>query len=291
MSEKSFVYQNDLEKFFLENKSRPINKWLHYFEYYDRHFSRFRNKKVRILEIGVFLGGSLNMWRSYFGPEAFILGVDIDSSCTQYAGENIKIEIGDQADPLFLEYLKGKYAPFDIIIDDGGHMMVQQITSFKFLFEHLNNGGIYLVEDLHTSYWKEYMGGYRCGRTFIEYAKGLIDELNYAHIRKIVSFSPDRLGFLSGLHFYDSMLFIEKRKQDLPVSKMTGDPELIPRKDNSMSYIYTASRLRLLWWKICTCMYTLSGNTDLKERYQMQLKLRKKYDLESALSATDGEKT
>ena len=72
---------------------------------------------------------------------------------------------------------------------------------------------------------------------------------------------------------------------------MTGDPELIPRKDNSMSYIYTASRLRLLWWKICTCMYTLSGNTDLKERYQMQLKLRKKYDLESALSATDGEKT
>ena len=288
MSEKPSAYQNDLEKFFWENKSRPIDKWLHYFEYYDRHFSRFRNQKVRILEIGVFLGGSLNMWRSYFGPEAFILGVDIDSSCSQYAGENIKIEIGDQADPSFLEYLKGKYEPFDIIIDDGGHQMAQQITSLKFLFEHLNNGGIYLVEDLHTSYWKEFTGGYRCGRTFIEYAKGLIDELNYAHIRKAVSFPPDRVGHISGLHFYDSMLFIEKRKLDLPVSKMTGDPELIRGRENSLSYIYTASRLRLLWWKICTYLYSLSGNTYLKEHYRMQLQLRKQYDTESASRDTGG---
>lgn len=289
MLENSFVYQNDLEKFFWENKSRPINKWLHYFEYYDRHFSKFRNKKVRILEIGVFLGGSLNMWRAYFGPEAFVLGVDIDSSCTQYAGENIKIEIGNQADPSFLEYLKGKYEPFDIIIDDGGHQMEQQITSLKFLFGHLNNGGIYLVEDLHTSYWKEYNGGYRCGRTFIEYAKGLIDELNYVHIRKTVSFSPDRVGHMSGLHFYDSMLFIEKRKLDLPVSKMTGDPELISRANISMPYVYSASRLRLLWWKFCTYMYTLSGNTYLKERYRKQLELRKQYDSTFAFHDTGGD--
>ena len=69
---------------------------------------------------------------------------------------------------------------------------------------------------------------------------------------------------------------------------LTGDPELIPGKDNSMSYIYTASRLRLLWWKICTYLYSLSGNTYLKEHYRMQLQLRKQYDTESASRDTGG---
>ena len=254
------------------------------FEYYDRHFSRFRNKKVRILEIGIYLGGSLDMWKYYFGPDAFILGVDIDPNCAQYAQENVKIEIGDQADPSFLKKLKANYEPFDIIIDDGGHQMHQQITSLKFLFEHLKDGGIYLVEDLHTSYWKEFQGGYLRRNTFIEYSKGLIDELNYAHIKNGAIFSSDRAGWISGLHFYDSMLFIEKRKLSVPVSHITGDPELIRNKSRNMPYIYTASKLRVCWWKIAFLVYALLGNAALKERYRMQLQLRNHYDSQFASS-------
>ncbi len=67
-----------LHKYFLNNSSKRLHKWNHYFDIYERHFSRFRGKNLVMLEIGVFGGGSLDMWKAYLGEEAKVIGVDIN---------------------------------------------------------------------------------------------------------------------------------------------------------------------------------------------------------------------
>ncbi|MFP4369831.1 MAG: hypothetical protein ACLFR2_09645 [Candidatus Kapaibacterium sp.] len=66
----NIISMNDLEKYFRQNDARLIHKWNHYFDIYDRHFSKFRGKEIILLEIGVSHGGSLQMWKSYFGDKA-----------------------------------------------------------------------------------------------------------------------------------------------------------------------------------------------------------------------------
>ena len=158
------------------------DKWLHYFDIYKENFSKYKNKKITILEIGILNGGSLKMWKNFFSPDSTIAGIDIISKCKKYEKNNIKVYIGDQTDKNFLSsVIKGIGKP-DIIIDDGGHTCNQQIISFDYLFKHLNNQGIYLVEDTHTSYHPDFQDR-QDGLTFMDYAKSLSDQLNlwYKH--------------------------------------------------------------------------------------------------------------
>lgn len=166
--------------YFLSNEDRPmIHKPLRYFPVYEKHFARYRHKKVRILEIGVENGGSLLMWKNYFGAGAEVVGIDVNPKCKEFETEKIKVYIGDQSNIKFLTDFIRDEDYFDIIIDDGGHHSHQQITSFKFLYYSvLSPTGIYLVEDCGTSYWTEYGGGFKNPESFIEYSKGLVDEIN-----------------------------------------------------------------------------------------------------------------
>ena len=220
---------NDLEKYFLENSGNLIYKWMHYFEIYDRHFSRFRGTEVHLLEIGVYHGGSLRMWKDYFGSRARIFGVDCNPQCKQFEDEQITIFIGDQADRQFLRTLAQAIPRLDILIDDGGHKAKQQIATFDVLFPHISMDGIYLCEDTHTSYWREYGGGYRKRASFVEYSKNFIDYIHAWHSRE-----PRRLSVseftksVHSLHFYDSVLVIEKRPGEQPRKKCTGCPSLPP---------------------------------------------------------------
>ncbi|HUY36321.1 MAG TPA: class I SAM-dependent methyltransferase [Pirellulales bacterium] len=146
---------------------------------YERHFSHLRSSPLRILEIGVGGGGSLRMWEQYF-PYAHLVGVDIDPDCARQAGPRAHIFIGDQADRGFLELLSHQAgAPFDIIIDDGGHGMEQQIASFRTLFKALRPGGTYVIEDLETSYYASYGGG-EPGKpgTTVNLLKALVDAVH-----------------------------------------------------------------------------------------------------------------
>src|SRR5712691_846135 len=172
---------NDLEKYFTHNPGRLIHKWTHYFEIYDRHLSRFRGTDVHLVEIGVYHGGSLQMWKHYFGPTSRIFGVDIDPRCKKLEEKQIEIFIGDQEDRGFLKSLAAKIPRVDILIDDGGHTMAQQINTFEELFPHVDGNGVYLCEDLHTSYWEKYGGGFRKPGTFVEYSKSFIDYINAWH--------------------------------------------------------------------------------------------------------------
>jgi len=223
---------NDLERFFRHNTGRLIHKWHHYFEIYDRHFARFRGTPVQIVEFGVSQGGSLQMWRDYFGPQAQIVGVDINPNCKQFEGPGVRIVIGDQGDRRFLRTLAAELPPIDILIDDGGHTMQQQICTFEELFPKVAPTGVYLVEDLHTSYWARWGGGVRRKGTFIEYSKAFIDQIHAWHSR-----DPKRLAVseftrsVHSLHYYDSVLVIEKRPLQTPTHERIGQatfPEYQP---------------------------------------------------------------
>jgi hypothetical protein len=216
--------ENPLWKYFSHNKGRVIHKWHHYFDVYHNHFQRFRGQPVTILEIGIFQGGSLQMWKKYFGRNARIYGVDIDPHCKQFEEERIEIFIGDQASREFLTELKHRIEPIDIVIDDGGHAMIQQITTFEELFPSIGERGIYVVEDLHTSYWEEFGGGYKGNGSFVEYAKGFIDSINAWHSRDPELAPNNFTKSVTGIHFYDSILVIEKYPStSKPKQSMTGN--------------------------------------------------------------------
>jgi hypothetical protein len=217
---------NDLQLYFEQNKGRLINKWHHYFEVYDTYLSKYRNKEIVILEIGVFQGGSLQMWKHYFGEKAKIYGVDINPDCKQFEEDNIEIFIGSQSDEKFLRELKSKIPPIDILIDDGGHEMKQQIVTFQELFSHIKKDGVYINEDLHTSYWFDYGGGYLRQGTFIEYSKKLIDQLNAYHSEQEKFQVNDFTKSAYSIHYYDSMIVIEKREISTPLHSTTGQPTI-----------------------------------------------------------------
>lgn len=216
---------NDLERYFAANTGRLLDKWGHYFAVYERHFARYRGTDVHVLEFGVSHGGSLQMWKEYFGPRAKIYGVDINPACKSLEEDQVKILIGDQGDRQFLRSLSDVVPRIDILIDDGGHTMRQQIATFEEMFAHVASDGVYLCEDLHTSYWKRFGGGYKRRGTFIEYSKNFIDALHAWHVppSRRLSVSPVTRS-VSSLHFYDSILVIEKGAMQPPYHSETGQP-------------------------------------------------------------------
>ncbi len=224
---------NWLLQYFLKNDKNMIDKWLHYLSLYHRYFKKFLklNRPIRILEIGVFQGGSLQMWKEYFGGKGKVevYGLDINANCKKFEQEDnegvIKILLGDQADISFLQQLTSTNQPFDIIIDDGGHLPDQQKNSFSILFNHLNAGGVYLVEDVHTSYFASHFGGYKNPVTFMEYSKNKLDELNAYHSENKQVLHPTFITEnCSGIYFHDSIIVFEKSmgKITAPYSERHG---------------------------------------------------------------------
>jgi hypothetical protein len=221
---------NPLLDYFERNTGRMIEKWMHYFEVYHRHFARFRGSACTLVEIGVFQGGSLQMWKQYLGPKARIVGIDVEAACRELVEPQIEIHIGDQADRAFLRRLREQLGPIDILIDDGGHRMHQLLTTFEELYGAIAPTGVYVAEDLHTCYWREYGGGFRHPFTFLEFSKILIDQLNAFHSRDAHSFPVTAFTQTTdSLHFYDSMLVIEKRARQKPIERQTGIVGKVPR--------------------------------------------------------------
>ena len=205
--------ENDLWEFFRNSPHRLIHKFLHYFRVYDTFFSRFRGKDIVFCEVGVDRGGSLQMWKSYFGPKATIIGVDINPECKQFEEENIIVEIGSQSDPAFWDEFKKKYPKLDILVDDGGHTKEMQAITFECMFPALKDGGIYLCEDVQTSYMKRFDGGYKCD-TFIEFSKNFIDDIHMFHSEEEDHMPNYNTFHMRGIHFYDSIVLIEKGMVD-----------------------------------------------------------------------------
>ena len=216
---------NDLETYFFNNKDRVMFKSVHYFEIYDRYFARLRGTDVHIMEIGVADGGSLQMWKSYFGPRSRVYGVDINPYCKQVEEKQIKVFIGDQGDKRFLKSLIEELPRIDILIDDGGHKMDQQINTFKVMFPHISENGIYICEDLHTSYSKLHGGGYGKKKTFVEYSKNFVDCIQSCLEEDLIQNKLRISHFNKSVHsvsWYDGMVVIEKRPVKESRSIRTG---------------------------------------------------------------------
>lgn len=212
---------NDLLNYFWNNKGYMIHKFPHFLEVYDHYFSKYRGTDAVIMEIGIAHGGSVEMWRNYFGDKAKIIGVDVAERSFLKKDINFEFELGDQSDEDFLKYLKDKYPRIDVLIDDGGHEMYQQIATFEHMFSHVSENGIYACEDLHTSYRKTHGGGYKSDKSFIEYSKNFIDYLHSSEDGVPIN-NFYKQGF--GVHFYPSLLLIEKRNASaFGGATMTGE--------------------------------------------------------------------
>lgn len=194
---------------FLNHDKRIIHKWKHYFPIYERHFREFVYKPVTFIEVGCGLGGSLQMWKRYFGPHARIVGIDINAECKKFEEDQVEVFIGPQQDNQFLQTVIDQVGTPDIVLDDGSHKMSHMTATFQFLYPLMLKNGVYMVEDLHTAYWNEYEGGLRKPSTFIELCKNLIDELNADHSRGALT-PTEFTRTTMGMHFYDGVAVFER---------------------------------------------------------------------------------
>lgn len=203
---------------------RALTKWQHYFQIYEREMGRFLRNPISFLEIGIWKGGSIPMWKDYLPDGSKLTFIDIDPACKSHEIDGTNIRIGNQADPKFLAELAKEFGPFDLVLDDGSHVCAHQIASFEGLWPHLNNGGLYMVEDCHTSYWPGFGGGYRNEASFIEYAKRLVDTMHSWYTDQDVLFPFREMAkALNSIRFYDSIVAIEKLHQKDPPTSLVSE--------------------------------------------------------------------
>jgi len=194
---------NQLKLYFDSHKTgRGIVKWEHYFEIYDSHFKKFIGREINLLEIGVFSGGSLQMWKSYFGSKCRIFGVDIRQECKAYEDDQTRVFIGDQADSDFWRRFREAVPRVDIVIDDGSHVPEHQVAALEQLLPHVQPGGVYLCEDVHGLH-NRYAG----------YMYGFANRLNELNCRP-GELSPVFLSkfqrSIKSVHLYPFVIVIEK---------------------------------------------------------------------------------
>jgi 23S rRNA U2552 (ribose-2'-O)-methylase RlmE/FtsJ len=167
----------NLESLFYEtiNKSSKYKK---YFHVYEKLFFKYKNKEIVFVEIGIDDGGSLELWKKYFGPKSKIIGIDINPLCKKFENlnQNIHVEIGDQSlESFWIDFFE-KYGKVDVILDDGGHTNNQQIITCANTIPNIKNDGLLLVEDVHTSYLKNFNSS--MNYSFINFSKTIIDDIN-----------------------------------------------------------------------------------------------------------------
>ena len=201
-------------------KTHNTDKLEHgYIKIYEKYFESLREKKLQILEIGIADGKSLLTWSDYF-ENSTIIGIDIhkiDLKKKNLDRKNIKVHQGSQSDENFINEITSKYENFDIIIDDGSHLKKDVIKSFHLLFPHLNNDGLYVVEDMQTSY-NHFFGGnpfdLKYSNSHMNFFKHLTDRLNYQEIANPFYISHKYDAKITNVSFYHNLVFVRKGVND-----------------------------------------------------------------------------
>ena len=172
-----------LKKIFQEHKGKLSDKWSLYLDEWDRLFEIYRDQQINLLEIGIQNGGSLEVWSEYFQKARKIIGCDIDKKCEvlKYDDDRIAVIVDDANSDDCERKIIQLAQVFEIIIDDASHRSSDIVRLFARYFPHLNDGGIYIVEDLHCSYWESYEGGLNNPFSAMAFFKRLSDLVNYEH--------------------------------------------------------------------------------------------------------------
>lgn len=218
----AYGYEGPLLDIYANHTGRRVNKWHHYIPLYDRYLAPYRERPgLRMLEIGVDKGGSLEMWRSYFGPEATIFGIDISEACAAFDGEAGQVRIGSQIDEPFLNSVVEEMGGIDIVLDDGSHKMAHVRESLRLLYPKLNAGGTYIVEDMHTAYYRGFGGGVGNRDNFFNLVRSVFDDMH----RWYHPAEPRLEGIgdaVSGVHVHDSFVVLEKGPVHRPAYSLVG---------------------------------------------------------------------
>ena len=205
-----------------------VFKSLHYLPVYESALAAFRDRPIRMLEIGVDRGGSMQMWRRYLHHESVIVGIDINRKASQFdnPSQHLHVRIGAQQDTAFLHSVLDEFGPFDVILDDGSHMTSHMVDTFRYLFPNgLASGGVYIVEDIGTNYQKPWRDS---PMTFVEFTKWIIDAMqarsqgdnhwreNFAAVRNpnhLMDFTvPLATTLIEKLEFHDSIAVFHRAK-------------------------------------------------------------------------------
>ena len=225
-----------LQSLFEAHSGKVSDKWSIYIAEYDRLFQPYRTLPVCLLEIGIQNGGSLEIWSKFFPAAGKLVGCDINPDCAQLQFDDARIAVvvananTDEAQQRILAHSPG----LDIIIDDGSHQSADIVRSFARYFAHLNDGGLYIAEDLHCSYWQEFQGGIFQPYSSIAFFKLLADTINHEHWgvdktrsellrgfnRKYdTSLDEATLSHIHSIEFVNSMCIIKKA---LPSNNVLG---------------------------------------------------------------------
>lgn len=244
------MIKKTLNQLYQEHQGKVSDKWSIYLSEYERIFAEYRDSPVRMLEIGIQNGGSLEIWSKYFENAQQLIGCDINSDCEKLVYENprIKVVIGDANKDETKKRIFGYCNDFNIVIDDGSHKSSDIVRSFVKYFPHVKNGGIFVVEDLHCSYWKEFEGGLFDPFSSITFFKRLADIASFEHWgtdrqRKEllagfskqydVVFDEDILSHIHAVEFINSICVIRKSSYDkniLGARIIAGQQALIEEK-------------------------------------------------------------
>ena len=217
-----YGFEGELVDIFAGNRGHKLHKWHHYIPIYDRYFSRFRGTEVKFLEIGVFKGGSMQVWRNYFGDQAAIFGIDIDPKCAVFDGLAGQVRIGSQDDPKFLKRVIDEMGGVDVVLDDGSHQMKHVNKTLRHLYPMLNDGGVYMVEDMHTAFWQKWGGGFRSLDNFFGTVQSIVEDMHHWYHAERIQI-PQLQDAVSGIHIHDSIVVLEKGPVHRPTHSFVGD--------------------------------------------------------------------
>lgn len=218
---ETYGYHGELGALYAGNLGPRVHKWHHYIPLYDRYFTPYRHKPLKMLEIGVNKGGSLQMWRRFFGPQAVLFGIDINPECADYDGQAGQVRIGSQDDPAFLDAVVAEMGGLDLVLDDGSHRMDHVRATFLHLFPKLAAGGLYMIEDLHTAYLPRFGGGYDAQANLFNIVRELVDDMHrwyHDHGQRY----PGVGDHVGGVHLHDSIVVIEKTAPRRPTHSRVG---------------------------------------------------------------------
>ena len=222
-------------------------KYFNYFPIYDSLLTRFRNKKIIFVEIGVFSGGSLFMWRNFFGKKAKIIGIDLNPDIKRFEKYGFDILIGDQSREDFWNKFFKKYGKVDIVLDDGGHTNYQQIKTVNSCIPNIKDGGILITEDIHTSYIKDKW--YNPSKySFINFSKKLIDDIN-SRFPGLKQFNHSLKKYIYSIEHFESITVFNvnqklcKKNQYIENNKIYLNPKEFRSKLDEKSFFYKIKKI------------------------------------------------
>ncbi len=220
-----------LKRLYEDHTGKVSDKWSIYLPEYDRAFREYRDEPISLLEIGVQNGGSLEIWSTYFPNARALVGCDINPDCAKLAFDDprIAVVVGDANSDGAEAAVLARAPAFDVIIDDGSHRSGDIERSFARYFPRLNNGGIFVAEDMHCSYWKEFEGGLFDPFSSIAFFKRLADVISHEHwgVEKPATdvmrgffakydfeMTEQGLSHVHSVEFVNSMCFVRKEKAE-----------------------------------------------------------------------------